>query len=44
LDVLHNNRVPGDNAVFKAIGNSMATPVVAWLGKRIKSAMERHPN
>ena len=43
LDVLHNNRVPGDNAVFKAIGNSMATPVVAWLGKRINSAMERHP-
>ena len=43
LDVLHNGRVPGDNAVFKAIGNSMATPVMSWLGKRIKSVMERHP-
>ena len=43
LDVLHNNRVPGDNAVFKAIGNSMATPVMSWVGNRIKSVMERPP-
>lgn len=41
LDVLHNNRTPGDNAVFKAIGNSMATPVVGWVGKRIQASIDR---
>lgn len=41
LDVLHNNRTPGDNAIFKAIGNSMATPVVGWVGKRIQASIDR---
>ena len=42
LDVLHNGRKPGDNAVFKAIGNSMATPVMKYIGQRIQMSIDKH--
>lgn len=36
-----NDKTP-DNARYKALGNSMAVPVMAWIGKRI--LMFRDPN
>ena len=42
LDVLHNGRKPGDNAIFKAIGNSMATPVMKYIGQRIQMSIDKH--
>jgi DNA (cytosine-5)-methyltransferase 1 len=31
-----------DGPRYKAIGNSMAVPVMAWIGKRIQESKERH--
>lgn len=35
----HNNECP-DGPRYKAIGNSMAVPVMRWIGERIQAAME----
>lgn len=33
--IIINNREPGDAPRYKAIGNSMAVPVMRWIGQRI---------
>jgi DNA (cytosine-5)-methyltransferase 1 len=34
--VMHRNKPAADGPRYKAIGNSMAVPVMAWIGKRIQ--------
>lgn len=34
-DVLHEGRPASDSARYKALGNSMAVPVMRWIGERI---------
>lgn len=36
LDVTYRGKPAADGPKYKAIGNSMAVPVVAWLGRRIQ--------
>lgn len=36
-DVEHNGRPASDTARYKATGNSMAVPVMTWLGRRIEA-------
>jgi len=36
-DVKPNGKVTPDGSRYKALGNSMAVPVMAWIGKRIKA-------
>jgi DNA (cytosine-5)-methyltransferase 1 len=38
LDVLHNGKPMADGPRYKALGNSMAVPVIRWLGERIALA------
>jgi DNA (cytosine-5)-methyltransferase 1 len=33
--VLYRGKPPADGPIYKALGNSMAVPVIAWIGKRI---------
>lgn len=33
--VLYRGKAPADGPIYKALGNSMAVPVIAWIGKRI---------
>ena len=33
--VLYRGKRPADGPIYKALGNSMAVPVIAWIGKRI---------
>ena len=35
-DVLHEGRPASDSARYKALGNSMAVPVMRWIGERIR--------
>lgn len=35
-DVLHEGRPASDSARYKALGNSMAVPVMRWIGERIQ--------
>lgn len=34
-DVPHKGKPASDSARYKALGNSMAVPVMRWIGKRI---------
>ena len=34
-DVLHRGKPAADGPRYKAIGNSMAVPVIRWIGERI---------
>jgi DNA (cytosine-5)-methyltransferase 1 len=36
LDVLYRGKPAADGPRYKALGNSMAVPVMAWIGKRIQ--------
>jgi len=35
-DIKHNGKLTPDGPRYKALGNSMAVPVMAWIGKRIQ--------
>ena len=35
-DIQHKGKATPDGPRYKALGNSMAVPVMAWIGKRIK--------
>ncbi|SHL41963.1 DNA (cytosine-5)-methyltransferase 1 [Nitrosospira sp. Nsp11] len=35
LDILHNGKPAADGPKYKALGNSMAVPCMAWIGERI---------
>jgi DNA (cytosine-5)-methyltransferase 1 len=35
LDVMHRGKSAADGPKYKALGNSMAVPVIRWIGKRI---------
>jgi site-specific DNA-cytosine methylase len=35
-DIKHNGKPTPDGPRYKALGNSMAVPVMAWIGKRIQ--------
>ena len=36
LDIIHRGRPAADGPKYKALGNSMAVPVMAWIGLRIQ--------
>jgi DNA (cytosine-5)-methyltransferase 1 len=38
--VPHNGKTAADGPRYKALGNSMAVPVMAWIGKRIQQVEE----
>ena len=38
LDLLHRGKPLADGPKYKMIGNSMATPVIRWIGRRIEIA------
>lgn len=40
-DVLYRNKPAADDPRYKSLGNSMATPVMHWLGRRINDALIR---
>lgn len=40
LDIMHNGKPASDSSKYKALGNSMAVPVMGWLGSRIKGVEE----
>jgi DNA (cytosine-5)-methyltransferase 1 len=42
-DVRAKGKPTPDTPRYKALGNSMAVPVIRWIGERIASAMERMP-
>jgi DNA (cytosine-5)-methyltransferase 1 len=37
LDITYRNKPAPDGAKYKALGNSMAVPVIRWIGERISS-------
>jgi DNA (cytosine-5)-methyltransferase 1 len=39
--VEYRGKTAADGPRYKAIGNSMAVPVMAWIGKRIKEVNDR---
>lgn len=39
-DVQHNNKPPAKSARYKALGNSMAVPVMHWIGKQITQVLK----
>lgn len=42
LDILHRGKPAADGPKYKALGNSMAVPCMAWIGRQIDNAiMER---
>ena len=42
LDIQYRNRSAADGPKYKALGNSMAVPVMAWIGKRIQMVEDFH--
>lgn len=36
LDIIHRGKPASDSAKYKALGNSMAVPVMRWIGERIE--------
>jgi DNA (cytosine-5)-methyltransferase 1 len=40
LDITYRNKPAPDGAKYKALGNSMAVPVIRWIGKQIESNSE----
>lgn len=38
-DVPHNGKAAGKSARYKALGNSMAVPVMRWIGERISQSL-----
>lgn len=41
-DIKHNGKPTPDGPRYKALGNSMAVPVMAWIGKRIQEVEAIH--
>jgi DNA (cytosine-5)-methyltransferase 1 len=41
-DIKHNGKPTPDGPRYKALGNSMAVPVMAWIGKRIQEVEAVH--
>lgn len=44
LNVQHRGRPLADGPKYNLLGNGFAIPVIAWIGKRIKAAMEKGCN
>jgi DNA (cytosine-5)-methyltransferase 1 len=40
LNIIYRGRPASDGARYKALGNSMAVPVMAWIGRRIQAVSE----
>lgn len=40
LDIQFRGKPAADGNKYKALGNSMAVPVMAWIGERIHAALE----
>ena len=40
LDITHRNKPAADGPKYKALGNSMAVPVMRWIGKQIQRAVD----
>ena len=40
LDITFNKKPATDGHKYKALGNSMAVPVMAWIGRRIQAAFQ----
>jgi DNA (cytosine-5)-methyltransferase 1 len=40
LDIIYGRKPAADGPKYKALGNSMAVPVMAWIGSRIKMVDE----
>lgn len=41
LDILYRKKPAADGNKYKALGNSMAVPVMAWIGSRINAALQQ---
>jgi DNA (cytosine-5)-methyltransferase 1 len=41
LDITYRNKPAADGNKFRALGNSMAVPVIHWLGVRIEREIAR---
>lgn len=39
--IQHNGKPAADGPRYRALGNSMAVPVLAWIGERIRMVSER---
>ena len=39
--VIYNGKTPADGPMYKALGNSMAVPVLSWIGDRILKQDEK---
>lgn len=37
--IIHRGKAPADGPMYKALGNSMAVPVIAYIGKRLMECM-----
>ena len=42
LDITFNNKPAADTVKYRALGNSMAVPVMEWIGRRIHQAFKGH--
>lgn len=40
LNIIHNGKPAKDGPKYRALGNSMATPVMVWIGKQIQEAVD----
>jgi len=40
-DISNGNRPAADGPRYKALGNSMAVPVIRWIGERIEAQIKR---
>lgn len=41
LDIIFNKNQAKDGPKYRALGNSMAVPVMIWIGKQIETAYEK---
>ena len=41
--ITYNRKSAKDGPRYKALGNSMAVPVMAWIGRRIQQVTGHHP-
>ena len=37
LDIVYRGRPAADGLRYSALGNSMAVPVIAWIGRRVRA-------
>ena len=43
LDITYRGKPAADGPKYKALGNSMAVPVMNWIGRRIQMVQEIKP-